>query len=97
MFQRLQSTATALRVIVNKLLRRLGLGEEGFLLVLAVFIGAAAAAAAVGFHQLIEWTRHLLYVRLNEQVPLYSGSGVWLQVLQFLPAAGARGIVHHHH
>lgn len=88
--QSLQSAATGLRLIINTLLRRLGLGDESFLLILAVLIGAAAAAAAVGFHQLIDATRHLLYNRLNDHIPLYSGAGVWLLFL--LPAAGGLAV-----
>jgi CIC family chloride channel protein len=72
------------RVLMTRLLARLGLGESSFLLVLAVVIGFVSAAAAVGFHELIYAIRDLLYWR--EGAEFLYGKGVWLLIL--IPAAG---------
>ena len=72
------------RVLVNRLSARLGLGENGFLVILAVLIGIVTALAAVSFHELIEIIRQRLYGRVPERA-LY---GRWLWLLVLFPAAG---------
>lgn len=72
------------RVLVNRLSARLGLGENGFLVVLAVLIGIVTAGAAVSFHELIQWIRQWLYGAMEEGT-LY---GRWLWLLVVFPAAG---------
>ncbi|HEV2292938.1 MAG TPA: chloride channel protein [Tepidisphaeraceae bacterium] len=76
---------TRLRLILTRLLARVGLGEESFLVLLAAAIGVITAAAAIGFHELIEEVRHLCFVRLSERFELYKRD-VWM--LAALPAAG---------
>ena len=76
---------TRLRLLSTKALSRLGFGEHAFLLLLAVLIGIVAAAAAVGFHELIRGIRNLLYANLGPRVGIYS-KGIWLLI--FLPALG---------
>ena len=63
---------------------RLGLGENSILLPLALIVGVVTGAAAVGFHELINLLRDLLYRHFPPEF-LY-GKGLWLLVL--LPAAG---------
>jgi CIC family chloride channel protein len=72
------------RVVSTRFLARLGLREESFLLVPAVLIGIIAAAAAVGFHDLINWIKSLLYTHFSPEI-LY-GNG--LALLIFFPALG---------
>jgi len=72
------------RLLATRLLARLGLGESSFLLLLSVIIGAVAAAAAVGFHELIYTIRSLLYRR--EWADFLYGQGLWL--LAAIPAVG---------
>src|SRR5207245_8527374 len=74
-----------LRLLLSKALSRLGFREDAFLLLLAVLIGIVAAAAAVGFHELIRGIRNLLYAHMGPRVGLY-GQGIWLLIL--LPALG---------
>jgi CIC family chloride channel protein len=79
------SVGERVRLALTRLLARMGLGESSFLLIAAVLIAVITAAAAVAFHELINWVRDWLYVRLDAGVGLY-GRGVWL--LMFLPATG---------
>lgn len=72
------------RVLVNRLSARLGFGENGFLVILAVLIGIVTAGAAVSFHELIRLIRERLYGAVSEHA-LY-GSRLWL--LAAFPAAG---------
>ena len=76
------------RVLVNRLSARLGLGENGFLVVLAVLIGIVTAGAAVSFHELIRLIRVYLYGGVADGA-LY-GRHVWLLVL--FPAAGGLAV-----
>ncbi|MGH7215467.1 MAG: chloride channel protein, partial [Tepidisphaeraceae bacterium] len=80
----LSGMATRVRVVVSRLLRLMGLGDDAFLTLLAVLIGAVTAAAAVGFHELIDFVRDRLYQRPGARV-LY-GPGLLLLVLW--PALG---------
>jgi CIC family chloride channel protein len=72
------------RVLATRLLQRLGLREESFLIVPAILVGIITAFAAVGFHQLIYEVRDLLYV--NTGADLLYGAG--LPLLLLFPALG---------
>jgi CIC family chloride channel protein len=85
MFGLLRDAMTRLRLLVQRLLARVGLGEESFLVILAVGIGVITAAAAIAFHELIEYVRYLCYIRLGGQFHLY-GRDLWM--IAVLPAAG---------
>ena len=80
-----------MRFLSTRLLKRLGLGEDGFLLFLAVLIGAITGAAAGGFHELINLIRDWLYN--NEHTGnafLYDGWGMIFLVL--FPALGGLAV-----
>ncbi|HVT89015.1 MAG TPA: chloride channel protein [Tepidisphaeraceae bacterium] len=66
------------------MLRQLGLREDSFFLVPAFLIGIITAAAAVGFHELIDWIRNTLYNSLDPE-KLY---GIGLPLLIIFPAFG---------
>ena len=68
------------RVLFNRFVGRFGFGEGTFLLLTACLIGVVTGAAAVGFHELINLFRDLMYQRPNEENFLY-GKGIWLLVL----------------
>src|SRR5687768_4329102 len=85
MFGLFRDAMTRLRLVVQRLLARIGLGEESFLVILAVAIGVITAAAAIAFHELIEYVRYLCYIRLGGQFQLY-GRDLWM--IAVLPAAG---------
>jgi CIC family chloride channel protein len=89
------AAASRFRILTNRLLARLGLKDDAFLVVLAVVIGVVTAAAAVSFHLLIDVIRHALYQHVGPQVDLY-GKGLWMLVL--IPAAGglAVGVISNH-
>jgi len=73
-----------LRLLLTRAMTRLGLGENSILLPLALIVGIVTGAAAVGFHELINLLRDLLYRHFPAGF-LY-GKGIWLLIL--LPAAG---------
>jgi CIC family chloride channel protein len=73
------------RLLITRIMARFGLGENSFLLPMALLVGVIAAAAAVGFHVLIHFLAAQLYSRHVSAEFLY-GRGIWLLVL--LPAAG---------
>ncbi len=73
-----------IRLWVNRVSARLGFGEDGFLVVLAVLIGIVTALAAVSFHELIDLIRNAVYGHILP-TDLY-GRHIWL--LLVLPAAG---------
>lgn len=81
----LASLAVRFRLITGRLLARLGLGEDAFLILLAVVVGVVTAAAAVSFHELIEWVRDLCYGHARDHLNLYQ-SNLWL--LLVIPASG---------
>lgn len=89
MLANIAALAARIRVLCNRALARLGLGEESFLLVLAVLVGIVAAGAAVGFHLLIVFIRDHLYAGLGPRVDLY-GRGLVMLIL--LPAAGGLAV-----
>ena len=80
----LPEVGSRFRVLLTRLLHRMGLREESFLLIPAVLIGIVAAGAAVAFHELINFIRHILYGSPDPGF-LY-GQGIWLLIL--FPAAG---------
>ena len=57
---------------------------------MAVVIGTVTGAAAVGFHELTNLIRDLLYKRAGEEQYLYHWRGMWLLIL--LPAAGGLAV-----
>ena len=63
------------RVLVGRLLVRLGFQEESFLLALAILIGIVTAWAAVGFHELIVVIRNWLYSGIGPRTDLF-GRGI---------------------
>lgn len=75
----IDTAARPVRMLTRGRLRRLGLNEGGLAIVLAVLIGTITGAAAVGFHELINLIRDLLYLRPGPGV-LY-GRGMWLLVV----------------
>src|SRR4051812_7562683 len=77
--------ALRMRLLLSRGLARIGLGEHAILLPLAVVIGFVTAAAAVVFHELIQYVRDLLYTRVVTPGILY-GSGLPLLIL--FPALG---------
>lgn len=74
--------------MVERVLARWGMREETFLLLLAFVIGVVTAAAAVGFHELINLIRSLLYERMQPGL-LY---GRYLFLLVLIPAAGGLAV-----
>jgi chloride channel protein, CIC family len=77
------------RVVSTKFLNRFGLGDDTFLLFLAVIIGAVTGAAAVGFHESINFIRDLLYKGLGPDF-LYSYRGMALLIL--FPTVGGLAV-----
>jgi len=71
------------RLLMTKLMTRIGLREHYILLPMAFVVGVVTAAAAVAFHKLIDVIRDWLYTRPDF---LYSGHGVFRLVV--LPALG---------
>jgi CIC family chloride channel protein len=84
MYSILSGVGGRTRVLSTRVLERLGLREESFLLLPAVLIGLVTAAAAVGFHELIYKIRDLLYVNTGPEL-LY-GPGMALLII--FPALG---------
>lgn len=76
------------RVSAGRLFLRWGLREDTFLLLLAFVIGIITAAAAVGFHELIQLIKSLLYERISPGL-LY---GRWVGLLIAIPAAGGLAV-----
>jgi CIC family chloride channel protein len=79
-----------LRVLVTRSLRRFGFNDDAFLLLMSVVIGTITGAAAVGFHELINFIRQQLYARPGEEEFLYHGSGKWLLIA--FPALGGLAV-----
>jgi chloride channel protein, CIC family len=84
----LTAPAIRFRVLVTRFFNRLGFGDESFLLILAVLVGIVTAVAAVGFHELINFIRDLLYLHFGPEF-LY-GRGMYLLFL--FPAAGGLAV-----
>jgi CIC family chloride channel protein len=71
--------ASRFRVLVSRGLAFIGFRDDSFLLLVATFIGVITAAAAVGFHELINSIRDTLYRDLDPKF-LYS-AGSFLLIL----------------
>ena len=84
MLEAVTASAQRLKVLFNRAMSRFGLGEDAFVLLLAVIVGVVTAVAAVGFHELIGLIRDALYTQLGPEL-LY-GRGMLLLIL--IPAAG---------
>jgi CIC family chloride channel protein len=76
--------ASRFRVLVSRALGFMGFRDDAFLLILAVLIGVITAAAAVGFHEMINWIRDLLYRRIDPKF-LYSAG---IELIVIWPAIG---------
>lgn len=83
MLSAILASGARLRLLITRLLTRLGFSETSFLILLALIIGIVAAAAAVGFHLLLVGIRDALYRGVGPG--LY---GPWLGLLVAFPAAG---------
>lgn len=83
------------RIATDRVLARLGIKDDGFLVLMAVAIGLITAAAAVFFHQLIDIIRRFLYEDIGPHRHLY---GVGMPLLIVIPALGglAVGIIINH-
>lgn len=87
-FGHISAGATRFRVLSQRALSHFGLREDSFLILVAVLIGLVAAAAAVGFHEMIVGTRTLLYERVGEG-QLY---GPWMALLVIWPTLGGLSV-----
>ncbi len=88
MLSQISGPTSAIHKRVTILLKRLGLGDDAVLVLLAIIIGLISAAAAVAFHETVGYVRDLLYEGAGPS--LYHGRGIWLVVL--LPAAGGLAV-----
>src|SRR5262245_34768309 len=90
----LSAAGARMRILSSRLLAAIGFSENAFLLIIAAIVGFVTACAAVGFHELINWIRDLLYRRIDPGF-LY-GPGVLLLIIW--PALGGLivGVVTHH-
>lgn len=84
MWSVIRDAASRGRVLSIRLLQRLGLREESFLIVPAIIIGVVSAGAAVGFHELIYKIRNVFYYSVRPEL-LY---GWGLPLLIVFPAIG---------
>lgn len=66
--------AARFRVVVSRGLAFIGFRDDAFLLIVAAVIGVITAAAAVGFHELINWIRDLLYRDINPEFLYRAGA-----------------------
>ena len=69
MLQLLTDAGLRFRLMISRVLLRLGFGDQAFLVPLAVLIGIVSAGAAVAFHELIHLIRDLLYVKMMSPAP----------------------------
>jgi CIC family chloride channel protein len=83
------------RIVTDRFLAKIGIKDQGFLVILSVVIGLITGAAAVFFHELIDLIRTLLYEDVGPHRHLYS-TGIWLLVV--IPALGGLlvGIISNH-
>jgi len=80
----LSEPASRLRALTTRFLSYLGLKDDSFILILAVIVGIVTAAAAAGFHELIEYVRNFLYLGAGQQLLYHRG----ILLLAIFPAAG---------
>ncbi len=79
--------ATRVRILITRLLSRIGFRDSSFLLVVAIVVGTITAAAAVAFHLLIIAIRNGLYAHLGPR--LYEAG---LPLLVLWPALGGLAV-----
>lgn len=84
MLEVLTAAASRFRVLSNRLLGSVGLGDDSFLIILAVLVGMVTSIAAVAFHHLVDGLGQALYVGAGEQLLYQRG----LVLLILIPAAG---------
>lgn len=84
MFHSLAVAGSRLRVLSNRLLGAVGLGDDSFLIILAVLVGMVTSVAAVAFHYLVDGLGQALYVGPGEQLLYQRG----LVLLIVIPASG---------
>lgn len=84
MFHSLAVAGSRLRVLSNRLLGAVGLGDDSFLIILAVLVGMVTSVAAVAFHYLVDGLGQALYVGPGEQLLYRRG----LVLLIVIPASG---------
>jgi CIC family chloride channel protein len=65
MLSNLSLASARVRLLSTRALSRMGFKEDSFLIVLAIVIGVITAAAAVAFHEIINFTRDVLYHRFG--------------------------------
>jgi chloride channel protein, CIC family len=63
----LSAIAARFRVLLSRALGFMGFRDDAFLLIVSVIIGVVTAAAAVGFHELINWIRDALYQQFDSE------------------------------
>jgi CIC family chloride channel protein len=80
----LSEPASRVRALTTRLLLRMGLHDDSFILLLAVIVGIVTAVAAVGFHELILVVRNILYLGAGQDLLYHRG----LLLLAVFPAAG---------
>ena len=80
----LSAVASRFRVLVSRGLGFMGFRDDAFLLILAVLIGVVTAGAAVGFHELINWIRDVLYRRIDPEFLYRAG----IELIILWPAIG---------
>ncbi len=83
----LSAIAARFRVLLSRALGFMGFRDDAFLLIVSVIIGVVTAAAAVGFHELINWIRDALYQQIDSEF-LYR-TGCPLIILWPAPAGWA--------
>jgi CIC family chloride channel protein len=88
------AAAARIRILSSRAMAAIGFREDSFLLVLAAIVGVITAAGAVGFHELINWIRDLLYGRMDPEFLYRVGS----PLLILWPAIGGLvvGYITHH-
>src|SRR2546423_2183480 len=83
-----------LRILTSLALGFIGFRDDAVLLLIAAVIGVVTAVAAVGFHELINAIRNLMYRRLDPEFLYRAGS----PLLILWPALGGLvvGVITHH-
>ncbi|HWE02863.1 MAG TPA: chloride channel protein [Tepidisphaeraceae bacterium] len=76
------------RLVMARLMTRLGLREHYVLLPMAIIVGVVTAGAAVAFHRSINLIRDFLYA--SQRVEFLYGHGIWMLIV--LPALGGLAV-----